>query len=229
MGAAATIFAAEARAIGDPAEVRASAVNDVVTTESWPSPEHIMEVHTDGFAYGDAYPDQFVFLCAISSFIGGDSFLVDCYALLDGLAETPDGAILVKDMESVPIDQSEPGMQEAISPLVGRTATGRRMCRRSPGQKPWQGSGTPDRDHEMIGVWDDLCRHAGALAPRFKLQAGEALVVDNYRIVHGRDPYEDIDRLMWRVWVWTTSALAVPIGGATSDTRNASPSHLANS
>jgi gamma-butyrobetaine dioxygenase len=220
--AAGAVFTSEVRAVGEPAEVRAGGVNDIVISGAPPTPEQLMEVHTDGFAYGDAYPDQFVFLCAISSFIGGDSFLVDGYALMDGLGETDEGIELVRDMETIPIDQTEPGMQVAVSPLVGRTSSGRRMLRRCPVQRPRPDSDDPDRDLEMIAVWDDLCRHAGALAPRFKLQPGEALVVDNYRIVHGRDPYEDIDRLMWRVWVWTAAAYAVPEGLLTSDTRKPS-------
>jgi excinuclease UvrABC ATPase subunit len=32
----------------------------------------------------------------------------------------------------------------------------------------------------------------------------------------------DMDRLMWRVWVWTTSALGVPEGQLHSDSRYAS-------
>ena len=36
------------------------------------------------------------------------------------------------------------------------------------------------------------------------------LVVDNYRCDHGREPYSDLDRSMWQIWVWSEDALAVP-------------------
>ena len=39
-------------------------------------------------------------------------------------------------------------------------------------------------------------------APRFKVLAGEVLIVDNHRTWHLREPYEDLDRHAWRVWMW---------------------------
>ena len=33
---------------------------------------------------------------------------------------------------------------------------------------------------------------AGRSVPRFKLHAGEALLVDNYRLLHGRGRYYDL-------------------------------------
>jgi hypothetical protein len=46
-------------------------------------------------------------------------------------------------------------------------------------------------------------------------------VIDNYRMMHGREGYADLDRQMWRVWVWTTSAWGVPDGPLHSDSRYA--------
>lgn len=42
-------------------------------------------------------------------------------------------------------------------------------------------------------------------------QAGDCLVIDNYRCLHGREPYFDTERSMWQMWCWTTEALAVPV------------------
>jgi gamma-butyrobetaine dioxygenase len=215
-----TVFAGELRAVPEAAEVRAGGVKDLERVPNRPSPEQALDVHTDGFAYGDAYPDHFLLLCAESSRVGGDSFLVDGYALLDGLGQLD--AELARAMETVAIDQTETGMHSSLSPLVGRAEGGRRMVRRCPFQRPRPDTADPEADQAMIDVWDELCRRAGAVAPRFKLQPGETLVVDNYRVMHGRDPYEDVERLMWRVWIWTTSALAVPGGMLASDTRYAS-------
>ena len=46
-------------------------------------------------------------------------------------------------------------------------------------------------------------------------------MVDNYRMFHGRDPYTDADRMLWRVWVWTRDALGVPELELASDSRYA--------
>jgi hypothetical protein len=53
------------------------------------------------------------------------------------------------------------------------------------------------------------------------LLPGQTLVVDNYRLLHGRDAYEDLQRMLWRIWVWTTDSLGVPDLPLASDTRHA--------
>ena len=49
-----------------------------------------------------------------------------------------------------------------------------------------------------------------AAAPRFKLRRGQAVLVDNFRLLHGREPYQDLRRKLWRLWHWTDRAVAVP-------------------
>ena len=73
----------------------------------------------------------------------------------------------------------------------------------------------------MIDLWIAAIDAAAGEAPRFKLQPGEVLVVDNYGMFHGRDPYTDADRMLWRVWVWTRDALGVPELELASDSRYA--------
>ncbi len=46
-------------------------------------------------------------------------------------------------------------------------------------------------------------------------------MIDNYRMFHGREPYADLDRLMWRVWIWTDESKGVPEGMLHSDSRYA--------
>ena len=48
--------------------------------------------------------------------------------------------------------------------------------------------------------------------PRFRLQAGEMICIDNYRLLHGRDAYVEPERKVVSIWAWTTSAMAVPDG-----------------
>ena len=73
----------------------------------------------------------------------------------------------------------------------------------------------------MIDAWHQAAERVAEQAPRFKLAPGQAVVVDNYRMLHGRDAYTDPSRLLWRVWVWTSGSLGVPDMPLHSDTRHA--------
>ena len=58
-------------------------------------------------------------------------------------------------------------------------------------------------------------------APRFTLEPGEALCIDNYRMLHGRGPFTG-ERMLWRIWAWTPGSNGVPTGPLHSDSRYAS-------
>ena len=75
-------------------------------------------VHTDGFAYGDLYPDFILLGCVRSSEQGGESVLVDGYQLLENMDSSPENSELAERLRSVAIDMTEEGMQESHSPLV---------------------------------------------------------------------------------------------------------------
>ena len=69
--------------------------------------------------------------------------------------------------------------------------------------------GAPDaaEQAELIAWWKANVDRASASAPRFKLAPGDAVCMDNFRMMHGREPYTDPNRLLYRVWVWTTAGL----------------------
>lgn len=58
---------------------------------------------------------------------------------------------------------------------------------------------------QAINAEDDV-------APRFLLKKGEALIVDNFRMLHAREAFHGCEnkRRMWRVWSWTNTAFALP-------------------
>ena len=56
-----------------------------------------------------------------------------------------------------------------------------------------------------------MAGHMQTNAPRFRLRPGEAVLVDNFRMLHGRDPYTDLRRKLWRLWHWTDMAMDVPL------------------
>ena len=134
---------------------------------------------------------------------------------------SPENSELAERLRSVAIDMTEEGMQESHSPLVIGTTSGRLMLRRTLEQKPCDNSSDAEGDQEMIDLWIGAIDEAAEEAPRFKLEPGEVLVVDNYRMFHGRDPYIDAGRMLWRVWVWTRDALGVPELELASDSRYA--------
>ena len=71
----------------------------------------------------------------------------------------------------------------------------------------------PTTRRKMHACWRFTIKRlekAAEAADRIYLRPGDALVVDNYRMFHGRDPYVDPDRLLWRCWIWTTAARGVP-------------------
>lgn len=176
--------------------------------------------HTDGFAYGERYPDHFLLLCGQASPVGGESYLVDGYGVIEQLVA--DGHTeLIDRLVTTPVDQTEPDMQPSLAPVIGRAPSGRRMLRLFPFQRPAAGSTDPEGDAEMLATWRRTILDAGAATPRFKLAPGDAVIIDNYRMMHGREPYEDLGRLMWRVWIWTTSSYGVPGGPLHSDSRYA--------
>lgn len=166
--------------------------------------------HTDGFGYGDLYPDYILLDCVNSSPAGGESFLVDGYAVLEALRQSPQHAWVADALNTVIIDQTEEGMQASESPVIQHTEQGRMMLRKTIAQKPRASSTTPERDSEMVQVWKAAVNAAMQHAPLFKLAPGQAVAVDNYRLLHGRLPYTDMGRLMWRVWLWTEDSLAGP-------------------
>lgn len=178
--------------------------------------------HTDGYAYGDHYPDYFLLACERHCPSGGRSILLDGYAILDALAADPETAWASEGLRTVPIDQTEEGKRQSVSTVVQRAPSGRRMVRRSIDQRPAPGSDDPARDAAMIELWwQAIDAAADLLEPeqRPRVEAGEALVIDNYRMLHGREPYVDPRRTMWRLWVWTTDGVGVPEGLLHSDSR----------
>ncbi len=218
------LFAPGLRALPEPARVFDGGEQDrKLANKDHHDP---LPVHTDGFAYGDLYPDCLLLVCVQTSDLGGESFLVDGYAVLDQLAASPETRWAADALAQVEVDQTEEGMQPALSPIVQRTPAGRLMVRRvldQDGNGPTVAPDSADaaRDAGMIDLWLQTIEASAASAPRFRLESGQALLVDNYRMFHGREGYDDPLRMMWRVWGWSDQSLGVPDMPLHSDTRYA--------
>jgi alpha-ketoglutarate-dependent taurine dioxygenase len=180
----------------------------------------MLPLHTDGFAYGASAPDLFFLLCTTASANDGRSFLVDQVALLDALATAAaPGSELAHFVRTHVVDQTEPGAQPALGPIALPLPSGRAAVRRSITVRPSDDDPDPARTSRLLTLWQGLLDTIGALVPRFGLQAGDAIAIDNTRLAHGRDAYTSDDRLLWRCWAWTDRAGGVPDGELWSDTR----------
>jgi gamma-butyrobetaine dioxygenase len=213
------IFAEKTLAIPDAARVFEGGEFDRARANA--SAHTATPAHTDGFAYGDLYPDYMLLSCVHHCAKGGESVLIDGYRIEKYLQAQADSSWAGHALRNVVIDQTEDNMQTAVSPIIMHNGRERIMVRKTLNQKPCEDSKDSERDARMIALWCDTINAAYEHAPRFKLRAGQTLIVDNYRLMHGRDPYEDLQRMLWRVWVWTTDALGVPDLPLASDTRHA--------
>ena len=225
-----TVLVTLAPVVPDPAPIKEGGGNADRSYENLPGAEPGLVVpfqtgHTDGFAYGDRYPDFIFLLCVRPAVSGGESFAVDTYALLDALAasDVDEDRAFHQFLTTVPVEQTEPGFQASLAPVVGRTAGGRRMSRWTPVQRPdaTLPAAVRERHAGWLARWADLAFAASQRAPRFTLAPGETLCLDNYRMLHGRTGFDDIERTLWRIWAWTTEAPAVPGGMLFSDSRYA--------
>jgi len=227
-GIALRVLQTLAPVVPDPAPIKEGGGNADHSYDNMPGAEPDFVVpfqtgHTDGFAYGDRYPDFIFLLCVRPADRGGESFLVDTYRLLDTLAasEAPEDRAFHEFLMTTPVEQTEPGFQSSLAPVVGRNAAGRRMTRWTPVQRP-DGSLPAEVQAQhaaWLARWQAITLEASLSAPRFTLQPGETICLDNYRMLHGRTGFDDLERALWRIWAWTSEAPAVPEGMLFSDSR----------
>jgi gamma-butyrobetaine dioxygenase len=214
--------------IPDPAPIKEGGGNADRRYEGMPGAQPGLVVpfqtgHTDGFAYGDRYPDYIFLLCVRPAASGGESFVVDTYALLDALATSAsaEDRAFHTFLTTTPVEQTEPGFQASLAPVIGDNGAGRRMSRWTPVQRPDASLPASDQGQHQawLARWRTIAHEASLSAPRFTLQAGETICLDNYRMLHGRTGFDDTERTLWRIWAWTREAPAVPEGMLFSDSR----------
>ncbi|MHC3474992.1 TauD/TfdA family dioxygenase [Streptomyces sp. 7R007] len=171
-----------------------------------------MPPHNDGYAFGDDAPDHLFLWCERPAAVGGESFLIDTARLLDLFAAAPDSADMVQFCWNTPIDHSEPNYpQERLHPLVRLTPRGRFQGRYHPYLSAAHGP-MRQRDRTFIRRWEQAVLSARDHGPMFRLEAGDMLCIDNYRMLHGRDAHNDPRRRLCSIWGWSTDAVSLPEG-----------------
>jgi alpha-ketoglutarate-dependent taurine dioxygenase len=179
-----------------------------------------LEVHIDGYmAFGDYYPDLVFLLCERQASAGGESFLVDGQRLLGAIAGDPTQRLLSRFLWEVKLEQGRPdGVGPAGNgkpaptrrPVASRTCAGRLTVRRHHHQRLLDDAPGGLDDHRHLAAWARFTEKAAQSAPRFLLQPGDLLCLDNYRVFHGREPYTGYDRVLHKLWAWSDMAFGLP-------------------
>ena len=182
----------------------------------------VLGLHNDGaFLEGDVHgrtvrlrdPDEDYLLmhCTAPAPSGGDSVLVDGYALADRVAA--DHPELHAFLTGADVDffgsRVNPPRGVPDVPLLRRmveyTRGGRRAVRASDYALPVPRVPEWDEHLARIEEYADLLATAFDAAPRFRMEADDLLVLDNYRFLHGRDAFSG-SRALHVLSVRTTDA-----------------------
>lgn len=179
-----------------------------------------LELHIDGYmVFGDYYPDLVFLLCARQAPAGGESFIVDGQRLIGAIAGDPAQRGLSRFLWDVTLEQSRPdgvgpaGTGKPVPsrrPVASRTCSGRLTVRRHQHQRLLDDASPRPDDRQHLATWARLTEEAARTAPRFLLQPGDLLRLDNYRVFHGREPYTGYDRILHKLWAWSDMAFGLP-------------------
>lgn len=181
------------------------------TRFDWTTRNVQQRIHFDGHTmYGEAYPDFDFRLCSMQAPFGGDSFIVDGQRIIDAIAGDPLMREFLQFLWQFPIEQSTPGGIPIRGTILRRTSTGRLAIRRHGNQRLSVDSPEGPEPRRFLSWWFAITNAAAAAAPRFRLQPGDVLCLDNYRTFHGRERYFGGHRLLYRIGAWSDMAFAVP-------------------
>jgi gamma-butyrobetaine dioxygenase len=179
-------WSAARRVLASVALVERQPIAPVPGGQSFASSGVVTPLHTDSMSWDGVPPDRQVMLCDRPAGRGGETLLVDTHALLTQLER--DDAALHRALFT------EPRLQRFVFGDVRAPTAVRR------GEQNWF-THSPRQD-DAIGL--ALAPHL-ARCPRvsLRIEAGELLVVDNHRLLHGRDAFDDPQRRFQRLLAWT--------------------------
>jgi gamma-butyrobetaine dioxygenase len=174
--------------------VEAHPIHPVPHGRSFAATSRVTPLHTDSQSRRGVPPRWQVMLCMRPAAHGGETLLVDTWALLQRIVA------------------EDPALHQALltqprrMPFVFRDVVGPTVALRGGGVV---------FTHSPMAVGDDVERRLAPWlerTPRIELrvEADEVLVVDNHRMLHGRRAFEDPQRRFLRLLVWTRSPAAAP-------------------
>jgi gamma-butyrobetaine dioxygenase len=170
-----------------------------------------VSVHNDGITLGDMSPDYILLWAEVACPIAGESVLVDGVKLIELLAAKPEHRELVDFCWNVPIDVSG-AFRERPEPsfIARRTSHGRQQVRCHLDLRALEGPEECERQ-ALIDQWVGVVREAEAQARTFRLETEQIVVIDNYRLLHGRRAYVNPECRITSVWAWSNRAVGVPL------------------
>ena len=143
--------------------------------------------HTDNPFYQE--PEKIVAFWSVkSSAEGGENVILPAEDIFDRASSSQQAAELIERLESTPMLFSHE-QYAATAPILGAE------------------QGTVRFDRRFIGLeildlavrFDQLIRSEELLGKAIKLKEGDALFFDNHRVLHAREPYQNPDRVSYRV------------------------------
>jgi gamma-butyrobetaine dioxygenase len=155
----------------------------------------VVEVHGRRVPLREPDEDYLYMLCSSPAPSGGDSVLIDGYALIDQLADVAPElhAFLTRCDVDYFGGWRTPARGVPATPLVRRlvewTRGGRRVVRASEYAAPVPREPDWDEHTAFLDEYADVLATAFDCAPRFRLEAGDLMALDNYRFLHGRDAF----------------------------------------
>lgn len=181
------------------------------------------DLHIDGYLpFGDHYPDLVFLLCQRQAAGGGESFIVDGQRLVDAIASDPTQRALSRFLWDIKLEQSRSdGVEPAGTgkpvpsrrPVASRTCAGRLTVRRHRHQRLIDDAPSRADDRRHLAAWAWITEEAARTAPRFLLQPGDLLCLDNYRVFHGREAYTGPGGILPKLWAWSDMAFGLPRPG----------------
>lgn len=190
-------------------------------------------LHIDGAkVYGYQMPDFIFLVCQKPcSKGGGANFMVEAEAVLASIRAVPEEAWAAEALFTTHVAQlyysvTAAGEGRWVGPLATRLPNGRLLLQcpnvfdaAEPRIRPIPESEDSERDQRLIDIFTKHMREAMQKAKRFNINANQVLCVDNLGTSHGRDPYEDLDRTLWRVWTWSSECNGLPEGVSTGSSK----------
>jgi hypothetical protein len=164
-------------------------IKDQRTEEKYKSASYVGRkhgVHNDGWdVYGEMVPDYFILFCAKPAQQGGESWLIDGYNMEQALPQS-----MRHGLRAVPL-RSKPPRERQLSSITGgpmwsanwegpiaqETAQGRLMLRMAGADTPTDVEGS----EAVHTVYQEAAQVAADATPRFKLERGQGIILDNYR------------------------------------------------
>ncbi|WP_218952401.1 TauD/TfdA family dioxygenase [Amycolatopsis anabasis] len=158
----------------------------------------------------DPDEDSVLIQCVTPPAFGGESFVADAYRFVDDTADTDPELWEFLTTIDVDLYGAWTGIRGLpATPRVARhveyTRTGRRIVRRTDGAVPLHRDPATEHIHVMLDRYRHTVHDLERSLPRFRLEEGEILVLDNYRCWHGRDPHTG-DRLVRILTLLTADA-----------------------